>query len=300
VANTTNNQSTTDAPKKKLTVSFLNETKADKESTAKGFADVHTRIDGVKAELAKLQYLVEQLQRRGQGTTLANARAATLESELGKITKRIDEITSKSSDELDPAALTAFQQEAQRLNGRLEDLFGRVSGDVNDLRERLDTLESRVDGHDTAIGAHDTEIGMLREGQQSLHGRVTIIERLRDTLPKWPLAIGIIAGVIGGIVWDAIPFSQSYPLADGTTKVVPLEAANTIWAALGAGFATFVVATAIALYFAKAKVAQETPQHAAPPVPTPPHAQIVHSAPVEPDAPTKVLETQGARPGTRD
>ncbi len=310
----TDTKSTAEAPKApKLTMKFLDDTKADKSTTATAFAGVHTRIDGVddniglantkvdgvKRELVGLRYLVGELKRKGQGTTLANARVATLESELGKITQRLDEINGKSSDKLDPAALAAFQQEAQRLNTRLEALFGQASADVAAQRERLDTLESRVDGHDVSIGMLDEGQSSLNERVDGVSRRVTVIERLRDTLPKWPLVIGLIAGVIGGIIWEMIEFNQSYPLADGTTKVVPLEAANSIWAAIAAGVGVFVVVTALALYFAKAKVEQDEPQHVAPPVPTPSHVQTVHSAPAEPDAPTKVLVTEGARPGTR-
>ncbi len=247
------------------------------------------------AELRKMldiaRHHISELQRAKQGTTLANARVAAIETEIAGLTARANMLGGDKPT--DSALAGAYAQEFERINTRLGDLFGRTSKEVSDLRGEVDTLKGQVAGHEVAIT-------MLNEGQESLHKRVNVLERMRgmrDTFPWIRAGIAVVFGLIAGWIWWAIPFTQSYTQADGTVITVPLEAAESDWAVAGAGIAGFGLAFGIMLLFNRTRRPAE---HEVEANPAPTRVQSAKPAPApaksEATTPTKVLSgTEGVK-----
>lgn|GEM_PF-5355732 len=293
-------------PKPRITVNMLNERlTAHVEASAATAAGLHERINGAKAtveaiqrQLTAAQHHIKELQRSKNGTTLANKRVAQMESELSRLTARLGAIDSAS--EADPVVAKVDQQKLERINTRLEDLFGRSAGEVSELREQVDTLASQVDGHEVAIG-------MLNEGQNSLnervddvHHRVTVLETLEEKAPWWKLVLGAAIGIVAGILWlNFFNYSQTETLPDGQKVTIYYEPARVVGAWLiGIAVALFVTWLALSLTKRQARRSEHIETTS-----TPPSVRTVQVASREgndaPTAPTKVYATSGADTGAR-
>lgn len=286
----------------KVTVNMLDkEIKSFKSATATNFAGVHKRVDETNGNVEKLDKAfkdvkdeLEELRRAKRGTTSSHARIAALETEFQKYVAGQNKIKDDTSD--DPAVQTANQKEFARLDQRLEALFGRVTEEQSSIREELDSLSAKVSGH-------EVRLDMLDEGQQSLNGRVnhvahrvTILERLRDSTPWGRIVIAAVLGVVASIIWAAIPFTQTYPKADGTPVTVPLDAAESPWAAFGAGIFAFGLVLGLLMLFSRSRQLTEQ-YHEVQPIPVAPHPVTAPYA--EDTAPTKAFPAQGAPSSTR-
>lgn len=251
----------------------------------------------IKRQLTEARENVEKLRQdkhvTGQVISDAIGRITKNESELTRLSERLDKVTG--DDSTDPAIQRANQQEFERLNGRLEELFGRASQDVLDLRADVDSLISRAD-------ETDVRVGMLEEGQQSTNQRVdhfdrrvSVLERISNHVPLWPLAVGALIGIVVGILWGTyFNYTQQMQLADGTVVPLTYEAARTV----GAWFVGILVGLAVAgiLTIVASRRKEKKQEHVETTTTrtttVTPHRRDEHGT-----APTKVLETQGTASG---
>lgn len=201
-----------------------------KGTVASNFAGVHERIDSkadkseIERKFAEHRHLINEMERKGEGITLANARAARNESEYASIVKRLEKIEQIKGEgtPLDPSQLAAFQQETKRLDARLEALFERTSGDIAEIREELDTLTARVDEHDVVIKdvvprvkrltgrIHnvETDVATLKRSQGPSKGAVAIV-----------VVVALIIAIIVWNIWHSTTFQSSYPMPSGDPVV---------------------------------------------------------------------------------
>jgi len=186
-------------------------------------AKTETKLEGLRKEIGAVKYYAEELEKDKRGVEKFHARATKLEAEVKRITERFDAIKGDvSSNDLDPVQVTAYKAEFERLNGRLEDLFGRASSELSELRERFDSLET---DHEALTGVVNDNAGVLSKlgsSHNRLTGRVNDVEvTLKSLVQKFPIGrvvVAVVIGVIAGVLWSNHTFTSTIPLPGG-----PLE-----------------------------------------------------------------------------
>lgn len=256
-----------------------------------------TTVNSLKDEFERLAHKVKQheaqiaeLKRKARGTTLANARVVQLQAELEAVKARVVGRAETLGSIDDPVVLQGYQQEFERLDKRIEDLYGNLSSELR-------TLQETVDSHTGRLANHETRIGMVEEGQSSLHRRVSVVEEV-SKFPKGKLVAALVAGVVAAIIWWAIPFSGSFQLPDGTDVPLLYTYAD---GPLGAGlFGVFVFAGLLGLLmlFKSRQTSESTEQRQG--IAPPQQAETRKLQAADNTAPTKVLPTAvGASSSTR-
>lgn len=221
----------TNQPKPKRTIDDVDtDLTSFKGTVASNFAGVHERIDSkadkseIEHKFAEHRHLIKELQRKGEGATLANARAARNESEYASIVKRLEKIEQIKGEgtPLDPSQLAAFQQETKRLDARLEALFERASSDVAEIREELDTLTARVDEHDVVIKDVVPRVNRLTGRVHDVETDVATLKRSQGPSKVAVAAVVAAALIVAIIVWNiysGTTFKSSYPMPGGDPVV---------------------------------------------------------------------------------
>lgn len=210
-----------------------------------------TEFNAVKHRLAELNAKIEVLQRKSRGATRANAQVAGLQAQVQEIASQLKLAGERYNNASDPAVKADAAGQVYALDSRLTELFEDVSG-------RVGQLETTVTSHTGTLAEHGTEIKMLQEGQTSLHERVSSITTYGPArVPRWQIVVAIVVGFIAGLIWNAITFTQTTVL-DDRAIVSPLDAANSMWAAIGAGIVAALIVLVIFSFFANDKKDTQT------------------------------------------
>lgn len=222
-----------------------------------------------------------------------------LETLLGQLTEQVAGIKPSANPFIAQGNLDDFES----IKNRLEQFDGFIST-IRTLEVSVKDLQATANAHGERISNVEDGHEQLKEKHQKLTHRVYTVEQLlkqfRDKTPWGRVVIAAVAGLIAGFVWSNTEFTQNWTLADGTVQAVPLDVANSGWAALAAGVAAFGFALGLLLLFVKAKSGDTiTPVEADRPYRTERPSTNVANSNAEGATPTTVLVTEGAASGTR-
>ena len=268
----------------KLTMTQLNE---QQKASAKAIEDIQTI-------LRRVEWTAGEAKRLASGHVAGINKVHTLERSFLGLKAQIEATNGQMTE--------SVENEVARLKEKLSTL-------ESDLRVQLTTLRERVEEHETTIADHSIEIGMLTEGQKSLHGRVTVLERF-EGFPKKRAITALIIGAVVMVLWLVFAdFGQNVSLPDGkTTFHLDYSLANSWLGALLAGIVTAGLIMSLSLLLpSKTKqtvrttetVSQSQPTPViAPAKPAPPRTPIASRSVSDEPAPTKVITTSGASSGT--
>ena len=225
-----------------------------------------TEFNNVKHRLAELGVKIEVLQRQSKGTTRANAEVARLKAQVEAITTQLRLAGERYNNAGDPAIKASAAGQVYALDDRVTELFNDVSERVSALEADMAEAKGKIAEYGSTLGAQGTEIVMLKEGQTSLHERVSSITTQTSKTPWWHFLVAIVVGVVASLIWHSIKFTQTVPQATTSTTilpnkqtvVVPLTAANSTLAAVCAGIAAAAIALAIMSFFKSGKKTTQT------------------------------------------
>lgn len=173
--------------------------------------------------------------------TVLHAKHRVVENMLERIQQTLASIKA------DPNGATiGLRLEKDQLEAMLADSqeLGALASAISDLRSQFNTLATKVDENDVQINARvdDTD---RRLGKVA--GRVNLLEQMRDKLPVWQLAVGLIVGLaVFLILLPQVFMTPDLTLADGSTLAgVPNPTMNSFWWKAGIGVGVFAVVTGL-------------------------------------------------------
>lgn len=186
-------------------------------------------------KVKELRFFVEELERKSDGITLGNQRAAQLEEQVQALQARIDAL----SEHIGIPQFEAIMAEIQRIDERSDALWADLDKRQCQTDERVDKIDLRLANHNERIEANASAIAFVRSRIDSFG------------VPIWAYVVGAIAGVVAGVVWANHDWTETVQAGQQAISVVNSNAA-TWWAAVICGIAVAMVVTSILAAFTNA------------------------------------------------
>ena len=181
------------------------------------------RLEALEKGLAQVRYLCSELDRKSQGTTLANKRVAQLADSIEELKER------NSNGGGSPIVVEAIMAEITRVEKSMQTLFGDLETQLSKLRGRVDVVELKLVNHNERIEANASAVAWA-------HARV---DRLTAAAPVWAWIVATIGGIIAGVLFANHEFSRVVVVGQSTTTFD--STADEAWVAWVFGLATFAI-----------------------------------------------------------
>ena len=97
--------------------------------------------NNLSRQLGALRYQVENLRRKAEGTTLANARVAKVERQLDRLTRRVDDLGPSASS----IQIEVLSQDLATLTATVQGHYRDLQGQIAQLGDEVTTVAGRVD-----------------------------------------------------------------------------------------------------------------------------------------------------------
>jgi hypothetical protein len=207
---------------------------------------IDARFEGLDRKVDALGHHVAELRRKAEGTTRANRECAKHERQLVRLAEEVAGLRARADTlgpTVGPTQNEAILSELQRLDARMDSLWGDLNAELQKLREevrseasRNDVQDKRLDDHDLKFASHGERI----EGVEVTAGaHASAIASLQSEVRSsriHPLAwvFGIIAGILAGWAWAVHDWTETATV-NGAQTVVENATANSWWVAVLAG-----------------------------------------------------------------
>lgn len=188
--------------------------------------------DGIKKDLNEASGKVRAFIAKFPKGRLSKARQAELEnlaSRLDEVNERLNNLPTTAAGSMRQAQLNKMQNELTQVTAQFDQLWA----DAN----------NRLDDHDGRLAAQDKRLDGLDAGYSGLHNHVALLVR-SDVVSETRTHPGVwiaatLVGIITGIIWAIVDFSQTLPGGNGLKLVY--EFADGPLGAILAGVAAFAL-----------------------------------------------------------
>lgn len=207
---------------------------------------IDARFEGLDRKVDALGHHVAELRRKAEGTTRANRECAKHERQLVRLAEEVAGLRARADTlgpTVGPTQNEAILSELQRLDARMDSLWGDLNAELQKLREEVRSEASRNDVQDKRLDDHDLKFasyGERIEGVEVTAGAhasaiASLQSESRDRRAH-PLAwvFGIIAGILTGWAWAVHDWAE-VTISNGAQTVVENTAANSWPVAVLAG-----------------------------------------------------------------
>ena len=188
--------------------------------------------EGIRKDLNVLSGKVRAFAAKFPKGKLSKTRAAELDSlaaSIDEIRKTIDNLPTTAAGAIRKVQLNKLQNELAQATAQFDLLW-------KDANERLDSHEGRLDDQDKRLIGLAEDHSDLRS-HVALLIRSDVVSETRTHPGVWVVAV--LAGIITGIIWATVDFSQIFP-GDNGLKLV-YEFADGPLGAILAGVAAFAL-----------------------------------------------------------
>ena len=202
---------------------------------------IDARFEGLDRKVDALGPPVAELRRKAEGTTRANRECAKHERQLVRLAEEVAGLRARADTlgpTVGPTQNEAILSELQRLDARMDSLWGDLNAELQKLREEVRSEASRNDVQDKRLDDHDLKFasyGERIEGVEVTAGaHASAIASLQSESRSHRIhpatwVFSIIAGILGGWLWAAHDWAQTVTV-NGTKTAVENTAANSWWA----------------------------------------------------------------------
>lgn len=148
-------------------------------------------IDVVLAKIDRVQYSIDEFKSKKAGTK-AHAKIAQLEVQLNKVVDRLNAIEGRSDHlggNMGQTQAAVFSGEVDRLKRRIDSLWGDLSREFYELKDKVDLLAE----------SHEKTSSTVDDIQYAMDSEETIVD-IDKNENEGPLGLAILIGIVAGIL----------------------------------------------------------------------------------------------------
>jgi hypothetical protein len=209
-------------------------------------------INDVRNDINSLKHNMQELQRKSNGITLANARTAKLERDIARMDEQLNQLESRKQilgEHMTPAQAEAISGELTRLDGQAKAFHADIQAQLDALKDTVNDHGTRLDEHDDRFDAIDGDDGLMAR----LRGRVDLVgdatESAHERIDEHDTRFTRIEQTISGTTGSIIPLIFGIVVGVVTFIVVNDNSTRSIEWEIGVAVAAAAIAAGIAMFF---------------------------------------------------